>query len=100
MEHKFSDFSEFKESNHKSMNLGQFKDRVFHMCLAGAAVASWTLTQEVVGWQVWKHLGKNQIDKANNSWQFLLNLEISHGLKVSHETITEIIHQSSLVFGD
>ena len=59
--------------NHWSMNWAQFKDPVSHMCLAGAVVASWSLTQEVAGWQVWafycndkyfchriqqKHLGK------------------------------------------
>ena len=31
------------------MTKGQFKDLVSHMCLAGAVVASWFLTQEVVG---------------------------------------------------
>ena len=29
------------------MNWAQFKDPVSHMCLAGAVVASWSLTQEV-----------------------------------------------------
>ena len=32
------------------MNWAQFKDSVSHMCLAGAVVASWFLTQEVEGW--------------------------------------------------
>ena len=27
------------------MNWAQFKDAVFHLCLAGAVVASWSLTQ-------------------------------------------------------
>ena len=31
------------------MNWDQFKDPVSHMCLAGAVVASWSLTQEVAG---------------------------------------------------
>ena len=31
------------------MNWGQFEDPVSHMCLAGAVLASWSLTQEVVG---------------------------------------------------
>ena len=35
--------------NHLSINLAQFKDSVSHVCLAGAMVASWSLTQEVVG---------------------------------------------------
>ena len=32
--------------NHWSMSLAQFRDLVSHMCLAGAVVASWSLTQE------------------------------------------------------
>ena len=35
--------------NHGSMCWDQFKDPVSHMCLAGALVASWSLTQEVAG---------------------------------------------------
>ena len=35
--------------NHWSMNYAQFTDPVSHMCLAGAVVASWCLTQEVAG---------------------------------------------------
>ena len=31
------------------MNWAQFKDPVSHMCLAGAMVASWSLTQEMAG---------------------------------------------------
>ena len=31
------------------MNLVQFKDPVSHMCLAGAIVTSWSLTQDVAG---------------------------------------------------
>ena len=31
------------------MNWAQFKDYVSHMSLAGAAVASWSLTQEMAG---------------------------------------------------
>ena len=31
------------------MNWSQFKDHVSHMCFSGAAVASWSLTQEVAG---------------------------------------------------
>ena len=29
------------------MNLGQFKDSVFQMCLAGTLITSWSLTQQV-----------------------------------------------------
>ena len=35
--------------NHWSMNWNQFKDPVSNLCLAGAVVASWSLTQEVAG---------------------------------------------------
>ena len=35
--------------NHLSMNWGEFKDPVFHMCLAAIVVASWSLTLEVAG---------------------------------------------------
>ena len=35
--------------NHSSMNLGECKDPVSHVCIAGDVVASWSLTQEVVG---------------------------------------------------
>ena len=31
------------------MNWRQFKDPVSHVCLAGTVVASWSLTQEVLG---------------------------------------------------
>ena len=47
------EFTEFRESDkllkHK---LGQFKDHVSNMCLAGAVVAFWFLTQKVASWQV------------------------------------------------
>ena len=33
---------------------GPFKDPVSHMCLAGAVVASWSLTQDVAGWSPFK----------------------------------------------
>ena len=33
--------------NHCSMNWAEFKDRVFHMCLATAVVEPWSVTQEV-----------------------------------------------------
>ena len=32
---------------HRSMNWGQFKESVSHLCLVGAVVASWSLTQGV-----------------------------------------------------
>ena len=31
------------------MTWGQFKDPLCYLCLAGAVVASWSLTQEVAG---------------------------------------------------
>ena len=35
--------------NHCSMNWVQLKDPTSYICLAGKVVASWSLTQEVVG---------------------------------------------------
>ena len=35
--------------NCSSMNWAQFKDPVFHMCLAGTVATSWILTQEASG---------------------------------------------------
>ena len=35
--------------NHWGMNWDQLKDPVCHMCLAGAVVASWSLTQDAAG---------------------------------------------------
>ena len=45
MEQKFSEIRDL--INHWIMNWSQSKDPVSHMCLAGAVVASWSLTQEV-----------------------------------------------------
>ena len=53
MEQEFSELSNSGNLiNHLCMNLSQLKDPAFHMCLAGAVVASWSLTQGVAGWQV------------------------------------------------
>ena len=35
--------------NHRGMNWTQFKDPVSHMCLTGAVVPCWSLTQETAG---------------------------------------------------
>ena len=35
--------------NHSSMNWGECKDPVCHVCIAGDVIASWSLTQEVAG---------------------------------------------------
>ena len=47
------------------MNCSQFKDPVSNTCLVGTVVASWSVTQEVTGWQVHsiqrKYLGKTQM---------------------------------------
>ena len=34
------------------MNKAQFKDPISHVCLTGTVVGTWSLTQEVTGWQV------------------------------------------------
>ena len=50
MDQKFSEFSEFRESDKTLKHeLVQFKDPVSHMCRSGAVVASWSLTQEGAG---------------------------------------------------
>ena len=47
---EFSDFSEFGKSDKSlKMNWAQFKDPASYRCLAGAVVASQSLTQEVAG---------------------------------------------------
>ena len=38
--------------DHVNMNSSQLKDPVSHICPASAVVASWSLTQDVAGWQV------------------------------------------------
>ena len=54
------------------MNQDQFKDPVYHMCLAGTVIATWSLTQEMAGSNPFtvmtniqriqgKHLGKIQV---------------------------------------
>ena len=73
-------FPEWKRNTVNIVNSGilinQFKDPAPHMCLAGAVVAPWSLTQEVAGSNPftvmtnifshsiqriqWKHLGKTQ----------------------------------------
>ena len=47
MEREFSEFREIDTSLEHEW--GHFKDPVSHMCLAGAVVASWSLTLEVAG---------------------------------------------------
>ena len=64
------------------MNWTQFKDPVSHVCLAGAVVASWSLTQEVAGSSPFtvmtnifvsvKHLVKTPIDC------FIVRKSVSH----------------------
>ena len=43
------EFSKFMESDKSPMNWSQFKDSDSHMRLAGAVVASWSLTLGVAG---------------------------------------------------
>ena len=50
MKQEFTEFSEFREADKSLMHeWPQFKDPVSHMCLAGAVVACWFVTQEVAG---------------------------------------------------
>ena len=52
MKWKFSEFSEFRESEKllKHELEGQLKDPLCYLCLPGPVVSSWFLTQEVAGW--------------------------------------------------
>ena len=54
MEQEFTEFGEFRESDKSSKyELGSVQRSCLScVCLAGAVVASWSLTQEVAGWQV------------------------------------------------
>ena len=46
MEHKFSELREIDKAQKHAL---KFKDHISHMSLAGAIIASWSLTQEVAG---------------------------------------------------
>ena len=55
------------------------RDPVSHMCLAGAVVASWPLTQEVAGSVitnifVTEHLGRTPLEHVNQLGKCLLQL--------------------------
>ena len=52
MEQEFTKFGECDKSLKHVRHRAQFKDPVSRMCLAGAVVTCWSLTQEVAGWQV------------------------------------------------
>ena len=65
-----------KMINHWSLTCAQFKDLDSRMCLAGAVVQSWSLSQEVASsshcddkcfcyWIQWKHLGKTSTRWSN-----------------------------------
>ena len=56
MERQYSEFRKFKESDESLKHeLGSIKYPVPHMCLAGTVVATWSLTQEVVGPSPFNH---------------------------------------------
>ena len=54
------------------MNWDSFKDPVSHMCLAGAVVASWSLTQEVAGsntFTIMKNILVTEFGEFNESFR-------------------------------
>ena len=84
------------------MNWVQFKDPVSHMCIAGAAVASWSLAQLVAGWQVWVLLlymsgtvnSKSFVNKdfLQNKWKYELTVHFKHEMigKLFTETSNKV----------
>ena len=82
------------------MNWAQFKDPVSHMCLAAAAVACWSLAQEVAGWQVWVLLlyrsgtvnSKSFVNKyfLQNKWKYELTVHFKHEMIGKHFTEVEL----------
>ena len=53
------------------MNWVQFKVPVSHMCLAGAVVVCWSLTEEMAGWQGFEPFYcNNKIFLSLNSAEF------------------------------
>ena len=71
--------------NHWSMNWAQFKDPVSHMCLDGAVVPSWSVTQEMAGWKVWVLL---------LYWQIFLSLNPANSVKTFRENSIILINHS------
>ena len=51
------------------MNWAQFKDPLFYLCLAGAVVASWSLTQDVAD--------SNNLYRPQRSWGKVMFLHVS-----------------------
>ena len=49
------------------MNLSQFKDPVFHMCLIGTLVVSWSLTHEVSGWNPFTVMTNISVKTGNSN---------------------------------
>ena len=66
------------------MNWDSFKDFVSHLCLAGAVVASWSLTQEVAGsntFTIMKSILVTEFGEFNESFRFSLHQESASTLR-------------------
>ena len=63
--------------------MGEFKDTISHMCLAGALVIPWSLTQEKTGWQVRALIMKSifSLNSLNSLETFRKN---SNGMAMFH----------------
>ena len=76
--------------NHRSMNWAQFKDPVSHMCLAGAVVASWFITQETAGsdsFTVMTSIFVTEVPEfSENIWEKLQWIKISSRIKFLQNT--------------
>ena len=93
------ELSEFREAN-KSL---RHKDSVFHMCLAGAVVASWSLTQEVTGLNT--HFCRNIFQVLQilyilqNSFRIKLRIICQINLTILHqEKDIHTVHIDPLVY--
>ena len=62
------------------MNWAQFKDLVSHMCLAGAVLASWSLTQELA-------FRKNSIVLRKTQRSFQLRVKSMYMLKLKIQPV-------------
>ena len=98
MERKFSKFRE--STNQWSMNWGQFKDPVSHLCVAGAVVPSWSLTLVAAGSNlfddkfnenIWRKLKLPH--RRNYPWIW----EVFYCLEINWEIIIIWIHHFKVV---
>ena len=74
---KFSELSIFRDpADYWNTYWGQFKDPAFYLCLDGCVVTSWSLTQEVAGWNnyIYKKLSLNTFRKNSNVLDYFFDI--------------------------